>query len=192
MLSWAAFSARRAGSRAGNLVSVKGTFGDVEPTGRDGPGAWPEPGAQPQRHEEAEAAQPASAEQSQDGRSRREALHDALEAARAENRAQAQRLEQARAQLEAIAKWIETGRPQREVLRESAFARMQARLESLPVIEQAKGILMAQRRCGPEEAFGLLRQASQRANLKLHVLAAQIVAQVASPPAEDHGTPHGR
>jgi hypothetical protein len=51
----------------------------------------------------------------------------------------------------------------------------------MPVIEQAKGILMAQQRCGPDEAFDLLRRASQRANIKVSVLAAHIVEQVASP-----------
>lgn len=51
----------------------------------------------------------------------------------------------------------------------------------MPVIEQAKGVLMAQNRCGPEEAFDLLRLASQRANVKVSVLAAQIVEQVANP-----------
>jgi hypothetical protein len=106
-----------------------------------------------------------------------------------EHRAQAQRLEQAKAQLQAITEWMETGRPQGEILRESAFARMQARLSSLPVIEQAKGIVMAQQRCGPEEAFDLLRRASQRANIKLHVLAAQIVDQVASTPDDTSSQP---
>jgi ANTAR domain-containing protein len=48
------------------------------------------------------------------------------------------------------------------------------------VIEQAKGIIMAQQRCGPEEAFDLLRRASQRTNIKLHLLAARIVEHVAS------------
>jgi hypothetical protein len=62
--------------------------------------------------------------------------------------------------------------------------RLQARLESLSVIEQAKGILMAQQRCGPEEAFDLLRRASQRANIKVHVLAVKIVAETASLTAE--------
>jgi len=66
-------------------------------------------------------------------------------------------------------------------LRHSAYARLQARLASMPVIEQAKGVLMAQQRCGPDEAFELLRRASQRANIKVSVLAAQIVEQVASP-----------
>ena len=116
-----------------------------------------------------------------EGRVRRETLRQALEATRAAHRVQAQGLEAAMARLQAITEWIETGRPQREILRESAMARLQARLESQPVIEQAKGIIMAEQRCGPEEAFGLLRRASQRANLKVHTLAAQIVAHVAHP-----------
>ena len=39
---------------------------------------------------------------------------------------------------------------------------------------------MAQQECGPEEAFDLLRQASQRTNIKVHVLAAHIVEHVTS------------
>jgi hypothetical protein len=50
----------------------------------------------------------------------------------------------------------------------------------MPVIEQAKGIVMAQQRCGPDEAFDVLRRMSQRTNVKLHVLAAQIVEHIAS------------
>jgi hypothetical protein len=50
----------------------------------------------------------------------------------------------------------------------------------MPVIEQAKGIIMGQVRCGPEEAFDLLRQASQHANVKVHVLAARMIEHVAS------------
>jgi ribosomal protein L19E len=116
--------------------------------------------------------------------SQRESLHDAFEAARAQHHGLSGQFEAAKARLEAIADWIETRRPQREGLRESAVARMQARLESQPLIEQAKGIVMAQQRCGPEEAFDLLRRASQRANVQVHVLAAQVVAQVAASPAE--------
>ena len=59
----------------------------------------------------------------------------------------------------------------------------------MPVIEQAKGILMAQQRCGPDEAFDLLRRASQRANVKVHVLAEQIVEHVASGYEGDNVTP---
>ena len=48
----------------------------------------------------------------------------------------------------------------------------------MPVIEQAKGILMAQHGCGPEEAFDLLRQGSQRFNVPVRVLAARLVHRV--------------
>ena len=164
--------------------------GDSGPVARtSGGAARPAPGARGPGREGPGGPGPVVPGQAGAGRPRWEVLHEALEAARAESRAQARRFERARAQLRAITEWIETGRPQREVLRESAFARMQARLESLPVIEQAKGIVMAQQRCGPEEAFDLLRQASQRANLKLHVLAAQIVAHVSSPPADTSTQP---
>src|SRR5215468_6468932 len=48
----------------------------------------------------------------------------------------------------------------------------------MPVIEQAKGILMAQHDCGPDEAFDLLRRASQRFNVPVRVLAARLVHSV--------------
>jgi AmiR/NasT family two-component response regulator len=38
--------------------------------------------------------------------------------------------------------------PERETLRRSELARMQAQLATMPVIEQAKGIIMAQGGCG--------------------------------------------
>lgn len=44
---------------------------------------------------------------------------------------------------------------------------------------------MARQRCGPEEAFDLLRWASRRASVRVHVLAAQLVEHVAS---KDGGT----
>jgi GAF domain-containing protein len=50
-------------------------------------------------------------------------------------------------------------------------------LESRGVIDQAKGILIAENRCTPDEAMALLRKASQNRNVKLRDLAAQIVAQ---------------
>ena|SRR5215469_14965803 len=104
-----------------------------------------------------------------------------LNAARLEFDAQARRFEDARARLQDTFDQVRNGRPQREILHDSAFARLQARLETMPVIEQAKGILMAQYRCPPEEAFDLLRRASQSANVKVSDLAAQIVEQIASP-----------
>ena len=172
-----------------SLVDVERGSGDSELTGRKNTEARPEVGAGAEGPEEAEARRHAPSGADASGQSQQEILHEALEAARAEHQTQAQRLEAARAQLQSILEWIETGRPQREVLRDSAFARMHARLDSLPVIEQAKGVLMAQQRCGPEEAFELLRRASQRANVKVSVLAAQIVGEVASPKAETSAQP---
>ena len=58
-------------------------------------------------------------------------------------------------------------------------------LESRAVIEQAKGILMAQSAgLGADTAFDLLRQASQRENLKLRDIAARIVDRQAGEDAK--------
>jgi ANTAR domain len=67
----------------------------------------------------------------------------------------------------------------RDLLQRSAYARLLARLQTMPVIEQAKGIIMAQSHCGDAQAFDLLRQASQRSNVPVRELAAQIVANTA-------------
>jgi hypothetical protein len=67
----------------------------------------------------------------------------------------------------------------RERLQRSGYARLQARLETMPVIEQAKGIIMAQSRCGEATAFDILRRASQRSNMPVRDLAARIVASTA-------------
>lgn len=48
-------------------------------------------------------------------------------------------------------------------------------LESRGVIDQAKGILMSQGNIDAEEAFAVLKRASQRANRKVQVLAQEIV-----------------
>jgi len=58
----------------------------------------------------------------------------------------------------------------------------------MPVIEQAKGIVMAQQRCGPDEAFDLLRRASQRFNVKISVLAAQMIEQITAPATRNGAT----
>jgi uncharacterized protein (DUF3084 family) len=79
----------------------------------------------------------------------------------------------------------------RELLSESATARLQARLETMPVIEQAKGMIMRQNRCTEEQAFDLLRKASQRSNVPVRELAARIVAshQPRSPEAPKPRSP---
>ena len=45
-----------------------------------------------------------------------------------------------------------------------------ARLDTMPVVEQANGIVMAREGCAPDAAFDLLRPESQRTSLKLHAL----------------------
>lgn len=52
-------------------------------------------------------------------------------------------------------------------------------------IEQAKGVLMALRRCTADQAFEELREVSQRRNVKLHVLAETLLATVANVRAEN-------
>ena len=72
-------------------------------------------------------------------------------------------------------------RSEPERLRRSAYARLRARLASMPVIEPAKGILMAKYGWSEEQAFDALRRASQRRNVKVRDLAASIVARTALP-----------
>ena len=68
----------------------------------------------------------------------------------------------------------------REMLRQSLVAQLEARMGTVPVVEQAKGIVMAQRQCSEAEAFDLLRQASQRLNEPVRDLAARIVTNDAA------------
>jgi GAF domain-containing protein len=53
---------------------------------------------------------------------------------------------------------------------------MRIAMESRAVIEQAKGVLMAQQGVDAEQAFEILRAASQRSNRKLRDIAAGVVA----------------
>jgi len=52
---------------------------------------------------------------------------------------------------------------------------MRLAMDSRAVIEQAKGVLMAQRHVDAEQAFEILREASQRYNRKLRDIAIGIV-----------------
>src|SRR4051794_4652316 len=58
---------------------------------------------------------------------------------------------------------------------------MRLAMESRAVIEQAKGVLMAQRRVDAEAAFEILRAASQRYNRKLRDIAIGIVESTRGP-----------
>ncbi|MDI6101007.1 GAF and ANTAR domain-containing protein [Actinoplanes sp. NEAU-A12] len=52
---------------------------------------------------------------------------------------------------------------------------MRAAMESRAVIEQAKGIIMGERRCTPDEAFAILAKLSQDTNRKLRDVAVALV-----------------
>jgi GAF domain-containing protein len=56
---------------------------------------------------------------------------------------------------------------------------MRRAMESRAVIEQAKGILIAQQHCTPEQAFDLLVRLSQSTHRKLRDCAADLVASTA-------------
>ena len=68
------------------------------------------------------------------------------------------------------------------VLSSSEEAHLLDLLQNWAVIEQAKGIMMATYRCGPDEAFTLLRSASQSANVQVRVLAARVVERATMNP----------
>ncbi|PWR05589.1 histidine kinase [Micromonospora acroterricola] len=57
---------------------------------------------------------------------------------------------------------------------------MQAAMQSRAVIEQAKGIIMAERRCTADQAFAILTRLSQNTNTKVRDVAAALVAGVTS------------
>lgn len=59
-------------------------------------------------------------------------------------------------------------------------AALEDHLRSRAVIEQAKGMLMATHQCNADEAFDLLRRASQARNVKVHVLATKLTEQAES------------
>lgn len=88
------------------------------------------------------------------------------------------RLTQSGEQLNQTNRSMCNGRSESENLHEASYARLLTRLHTMPVIEQAKGILMAESRCSPEQAFAMLRAASQRSNVKVRDLAQEIVGRV--------------
>jgi hypothetical protein len=103
-------------------------------------------------------------------------LADRLAAARTDLDATARRLVEVRGHLAAVRDATEKGRTERKMLHDSAYARLEAQLAEQPVIEQAKGILMARSRCDADQALDMLRARSQRTGQPLRELAALIVA----------------
>ncbi len=62
-----------------------------------------------------------------------------------------------------------------DLLVNSVSARFSPRASMIPVIEQAKGILMFYEHCSADEAFDILRRASQRSSVPVRDIAANIV-----------------
>nr|BFD85009.1 hypothetical protein StreXyl84_44100 [Streptomyces sp. Xyl84] len=59
---------------------------------------------------------------------------------------------------------------------EQEVRQLRRALVSRPVIDQARGILMAAHACTPQQAWDILREASQRSNTKLRTVAAAVTA----------------
>lgn len=55
-------------------------------------------------------------------------------------------------------------------------------MQSRSVIDQALGVLMGQRRCTADEAFGILRSASQHRNIKLRDLCVELITNLTGRP----------
>jgi hypothetical protein len=67
---------------------------------------------------------------------------------------------------------------------------LRRQLATLPVIEQAKGIYMAECHCDEKAAFALLRQRSQQSNRKLRDVAAEVVGAGTAGPSVAAGRSH--
>jgi hypothetical protein len=93
------------------------------------------------------------------------------------------RLADLQQQLGAASEMSRSRRSERESLHASALLRLQDRLENEPVVEQAKGIMVARIGCQPDEALGMMRRAAQQAHVELPDIAAGIVARAAAAPA---------
>jgi hypothetical protein len=108
------------------------------------------------------------------------ALRRRIEAARAELEVNLMRAEVARTRLSVTRELMAGARSERQIQHTLALARLNAHLESLPVIEQAKGVLMAQAGCEADEAFKILRRASRRTNINVREAAADIVRRTSA------------
>lgn len=63
-------------------------------------------------------------------------------------------------------------------------ANLRAQLATLPVIEQAKGILIVRYQISADAAFALLRRWSSRTNIKLREISRLLVQAAVAPPAD--------
>ena len=63
-------------------------------------------------------------------------------------------------------------------------SQLQQALASRSTIDQALGVLMAQNRCTSDQAFGILRRASQNRNIKVRDVAAAVIERFTGHPAQ--------
>lgn len=70
---------------------------------------------------------------------------------------------------------------------EAAFEDLLAAMQSRGAIEQAKGALMGLTGCDAEQAWSMLRRASQEFNVKLRELAVALLEQISGRPAQQPG-----
>ncbi|WLW55327.1 ANTAR domain-containing protein [Streptomyces sp. YU58] len=79
-------------------------------------------------------------------------------------------------------------RAERLRLLQEEVEQLRQAIASRPVIDQARGILMATQACTSDEAWTILREASQLSNTKLRVVAAAVTASTGTdgaPPPEE-------
>jgi AmiR/NasT family two-component response regulator len=67
-------------------------------------------------------------------------------------------------------------------------ADLRAALETRPVIDQAKGMLIAEHGCSPDEAFKMISTASQRNNRKVRDIAEAMVEGAQAAPRPGGGS----
>src|SRR5262249_8523145 len=73
---------------------------------------------------------------------------------------------------------------------ESSWAQPVTGRDIMPVVEQAKGVIMANSRCDPDQAFEMLRRAAQLGNIELCDFAGMIVRNAAGVPGRRVLTGH--
>jgi len=79
--------------------------------------------------------------------------------------------------------------------RDREIAQLRSALASRDVIGQAKGVIMVVHGCSADQAFAMLRALSQRTNVKLRDVAAQVVSDrpgTQGPTGEGHADPAPR
>lgn len=79
-------------------------------------------------------------------------------------------------------------REERLVLLQEEVEQLRRAIASRPVIDQARGVLMAMYGCTPDEAWHILREASQLSNTKLRTVAESLTASAeatGAPPPEE-------